>query len=213
MERDVAEPAVTEAEPRQGRSLRTTDGRRRRSERSRAAIVEAFLELLREGARPSSSEIAARAGCTQRTLFNHFADMEALREAVAIRQTERVLSLLPEPTEGTLDERADRYADALSRLLEDSMHVRWAVLVAERGEIAGFDVLQATHELFRDNLRRCFATELGALDEPAQAALLDALDVVTDAAVWRIRRVAHGQSVDAARCALRRTLTTLLGSG
>jgi hypothetical protein len=39
------------------------DGRRQRSARSRDAVVDAILELLREGnLRPGADEIAARAG-------------------------------------------------------------------------------------------------------------------------------------------------------
>lgn len=188
----------------------TTDGRRRRSERSRSAIVDAFLELLREGAQPSSTQIAERAGCTQRTVFNHFSDMDELLVAVAARQTERVLALLPAPTEGTFEERVADYAASLANMLEDTMHVRWAVLVAGAPTIAGIDVPRATHQMFRNNLDAAFGAELAALGDERRTAALDALDIVTDAAVWRIRRLHHGQSWADARAAVERALLDLL---
>src|SRR5690349_20360766 len=50
-----------------------TDGRLLRSQRTKRAIVDALLDLIREGhMKPSSAEIADRAGVTQRTLFNQF---------------------------------------------------------------------------------------------------------------------------------------------
>src|SRR5512133_1697488 len=74
---------------------RTHDGRNARAERSRAAVVEALLELLDAGdVRPTAERIAARAGVSERTVFQHFRDREALFEAAARRQYERVVPTL-----------------------------------------------------------------------------------------------------------------------
>src|SRR5690242_15438881 len=55
------------------------DGRRRRSQDSRARIVAAMLDLTREGAIPPTAEqVAARAGVGLRSVFRHFQDMESL---------------------------------------------------------------------------------------------------------------------------------------
>ena len=59
------------------------DGRRMRSKRSRAAIVEAALDLIREGTLvPTAQQISDRAGVGMRTFFRHFEDMEALFAAL-----------------------------------------------------------------------------------------------------------------------------------
>ncbi len=59
------------------------DGRRMRSERSRAAIIEAALDLIREGTLvPTAQQISERAGVGMRTFFRHFDDMEALFAAL-----------------------------------------------------------------------------------------------------------------------------------
>ena len=56
-----------------------SDGRRRRSLDSRARIVAAMLELVREGAvTPGAERVAARADVGLRTVFRHFKDMDSL---------------------------------------------------------------------------------------------------------------------------------------
>lgn len=191
--------------------LDSGDGRHRRSQRSRLAIVEALLDLLREGeVRPSSTAIAARAGLTQRTIFNHFTDMDELMAAAAERQSERVRSLLPTIPEGDLDERASAFADQLARLLEDTMHVRWAVMVHDVHQTGGIDIIRYVHDLLRRRVERAFAAELDAMPARRRKPTLDGIDVLADAGVWRVRRVQHGQSYDEARAAIERALCALL---
>jgi AcrR family transcriptional regulator len=63
--------------------LRVVDGRRQRSERSRAAILTAALNLIDRGNyAPTTREIAQEAGVGLRSFFRHFEDMEALIEAI-----------------------------------------------------------------------------------------------------------------------------------
>jgi hypothetical protein len=50
------------------------DGRRRRSERTRLAIIEAYLELLRQNLQmPTAAHLADQAGCSVRSIFMRFA--------------------------------------------------------------------------------------------------------------------------------------------
>ena len=59
------------------------DGRQSRTARSRLAICEACLDLVQEGAlQPSADQIAERAGLSRRSIFNHFADLAELYDAV-----------------------------------------------------------------------------------------------------------------------------------
>ena len=61
----------------------TQDGRTARAERTREKVVDAVLELLDGGdVRPTAERIAKRAGVSERTVFQHFADREALFGAV-----------------------------------------------------------------------------------------------------------------------------------
>ncbi len=55
------------------------DGRRQRSQASRAKIVTAFMELIESGdPSPSAARVAERAGVGLRSVFRHFDDMDSL---------------------------------------------------------------------------------------------------------------------------------------
>lgn len=77
------------------------DGRRRRSQDSRARIVAAMLELVREGdPSPSAELVATRADVGLRTVFRHFKDLESLyREMSAVIEAE-LMSLVHTPFKG-----------------------------------------------------------------------------------------------------------------
>jgi AcrR family transcriptional regulator len=65
-------------------TLPKVDGRRLRSERTRQVIIEAFMRLLRRTpAMPKASQIAAEAGCSVRSVFVRFSDLDALSVAAA----------------------------------------------------------------------------------------------------------------------------------
>ncbi len=87
-----------------------TDGRRRRSQDSRARIVQAMLELVHAGdPAPAAEQVAARAGVGLRTVFRHFRDMDSLyREISQVVEVElRAMVLAPfegeTPRERTLE--------------------------------------------------------------------------------------------------------------
>src|SRR6188472_2459665 len=72
-----------------GTGSQVVDGRRARSERSRAAIVDAFLSLLPEAnRRPTVEEIAIAAGVSERSVYRHFPDVDALVHAAMNRRIE-----------------------------------------------------------------------------------------------------------------------------
>ena len=77
------------------------DGRRKRSQDSRARIVQAMLELVREGGvSPSAELVAARADVGLRTVFRHFNDLDSLyREMSAAIETE-LMALVHTPFKG-----------------------------------------------------------------------------------------------------------------
>ena len=77
------------------------DGRRRRSQDSRARIVQAMLDLVREGGvSPSAETVAARADVGLRTVFRHFNDLDSLyREMSAVIESE-LMALVHTPFKG-----------------------------------------------------------------------------------------------------------------
>ena len=69
------------------------DGRTVRGQRTRQALVDALFALLDDGRAASHGErIAQRAGVSERSVFQHFPDREALFEAVARQQWERMIN-------------------------------------------------------------------------------------------------------------------------
>ena len=100
--------------------VESIDGRRKRSARSRAAIITATLTLLENGnLSPTAKQIAEEAGVGLRSFFRHFEDMDALLEAVdqQARQHYEHLFLLPRP-DGDIEARLSDYIDVLSNAFE-----------------------------------------------------------------------------------------------
>jgi AcrR family transcriptional regulator len=97
------------------------DGRRLRRDRNRMAVVDALLDLYSEwNLRPSTAEIAERAGLSHRSLFRYFDDFEDLcREAIS-RAEQRALPLVrieADPA-APLEDRIDALVTQRLRLFE-----------------------------------------------------------------------------------------------
>ena len=70
-----------------------SDGRHRRSERTRQALIKAYLDLLREKQQPPKApEVAKRAGCSVRSVFERFSDVLALSLAAADYSIEQAMA-------------------------------------------------------------------------------------------------------------------------
>ncbi len=110
------------------------DGRRRRSARSRAAIVTATLNLLDSGnLAPTAKQIAAEAGVGLRSFFRHFEDMDALLDAVDEHMRQYYEQLFSQPPgDGSMDERivdiityrAEAY-ERLKKMMQSTMAHLW----------------------------------------------------------------------------------------
>jgi len=96
------------------------DGRAARSRRTRRAIVEAMRTLHGEGdLRPGASLIAERAGVGKRTVWQQFADMEALLVEASRRDLEILMTMLtPIEADLPLDERITRFVSRNARIYE-----------------------------------------------------------------------------------------------
>ena len=106
-------------------TIESLDGRRQRSARSRAAIIEASFELMQEGVlAPTAQQIAERAGVGIRSFFRHFEDMESLASASDehIRSTYEALWAGGDRS-GGLDERIQRAVERHSDAYEQVAHL------------------------------------------------------------------------------------------
>ena len=191
----------------------TPDGRTVRAERTRQALVDALLSLLYEGElRPTAERIAARAGVSERSLFQHFADREALYQAVALQQYERVAPTL-EPIDLTLPlpERIDAFVAQRARLLEEVTPVRRAALLLEPESEVVSGWLQSTRRQKAREVERAFGAELEEFGRRERDTVLAALVAASAWTSWESLRAHQRLSAERAQAAMRRAVASLLG--
>jgi AcrR family transcriptional regulator len=188
------------------------DGRTARARRTREAIVDAVLGLLDAGdLRPSVEDIAARAGVSPRSIFQHFGDRETLLRAVGMRQTERVSQIVEHlPDTGPFDERLEAFVEQRARVLEFITPVRRSALLNEPFSEGSHAGLQAFRAFKRAEAERVFAPELDGLPAAEREEVVRALGAATDWNTWEALRAHQGLSVADARAVMRRTIGALL---
>lgn len=192
------------------------DGRKLRSERSREAIVDAMLVLIEEGrVRPTSAAIAAKAGVSVRSVFQHFADMDDIFVAVADRQALRVGALYARHSyEGDFETRLAEWVERRAGLYEMVASIRRAAIAQERTSPSIHARLQLARSLARKDLANAFSQELGEsdpkrlVDDPRWQALA----AVGSFRFWDTLRVTGRLSPEAAGVALTTALRSLLTS-
>ena len=83
-----------------------SDGRRMRTERGRAAVVEELLALVNQGIHPTVAEIAEQSGVSERTVFRYFPDRESMYIAIAVEIFPKIAHCFSlKPPKAGLDER------------------------------------------------------------------------------------------------------------
>ncbi|MET0510360.1 MAG: TetR/AcrR family transcriptional regulator [Thermoleophilaceae bacterium] len=191
------------------------DGRTVRAERTRSALVESLLALLDEGeVRPTAAEIADRAGVSERSVFQHFSDREALLEAVAREQYERVMpTLTPVDASRSLSERIDEFATQRCRMFEQGKGVRRAALLMEPESevVAGW--LTQVRRAGVAEVERVFRRELEHTPADSRDQLRAALVAACAWGCFESLRLHQGLSVARTRGAMRMTLARLLAEG
>jgi AcrR family transcriptional regulator len=193
----------------------TTDGRVRRGERNRNALVDALLALIEDGElQPSAPRVAERAGLSLRTVFQHFADMESLYATLADRQTRRVTALLtPLPDRSApLARRVDALLDQRAALYEAIAPVRRAALLVAHRSPELQTRLATFGRFLRRQVAQTFAPELDAVRSDRRTELLAALDVATSWEAWDQLRTAQRRSVGTAKRATRVLVVAAVGT-
>lgn len=189
------------------------DGRRARSARSRAAAVDAILDLLSAGSTvpPSAAEVAERSGLSIRTVFRLFDDLESLYAAAVERQRERLGEYFVfEATDGDVDARVADLVAQRVRLYEAILYVRpFAEQLRHTSEVVGA-MLGLIDTQQREQLAAQFAPELASRSVAERNELLDALAVATGWAAWDGLRRQQGRSSVRAKRAMARTVSALV---
>jgi TetR/AcrR family transcriptional regulator of autoinduction and epiphytic fitness len=190
------------------------DGRRARGERTRAAIISAFIELIEEGERkPTGQQIADRAGTSIRALWTNFADLETLYDAVGrmllARDDQSPAAI---PAHLPLARRIELFCAQRAAGLEDIAPFAKANRLREPFSAALRTNRRRFLDRIADEVDEVFAPELAAAGDD-RADLHLALTATASWAWWAVLR--EDFDLDVARCTeiLRAALTRLLADG
>ncbi|MGZ3259280.1 MAG: hypothetical protein ACXWLB_13985 [Reyranella sp.] len=189
-----------------------TDGRRRRSERTRLAIIEAYLELLRRNsAMPTAAQLADQAGCSVRSIFERFSDLNALSlatadYAIAKGQAEAV----PRDVDGDRSTRIRSHVETRAFACEKWLPLWRIVIGLDQPE------LRTRVEWVRlaniERMKLMYRLELSLLAEPVRDELLIALAMLISFESWDQMRHSFRLSTEAAQAVWRSAIDRMLPS-
>ncbi len=191
------------------------DGRAARAQRTRETLADALLELLERGeVAPSAKRIAAHAGVSERSVFQHFADLETLLGAVADRQVARlgVGFRVAAPRGESVEHRVAALVEARAALYERIAPVRRAALLQAPFSAAIEARLGAMRRELRAEVLRLFEPELRGRSASDRREVADALCAAASFSAWEHLRRHAGASRPRTERAVARTLAALLGS-
>ena len=162
------------------------DGRRKRSEDSRARIVAAMLELVQDGEMaPGAEQVAAHAGVGLRTVFRHFNDMDSLYREMSAAIEAEIMEVAAKPLKGEtwrekLSDMIARRAGAFEKM---APYQRAAVVHRHRSPY-----LEDGHERFNATCR-AYLMAILPKDVAARPTMLESLDLMLSFETWsRLRR-------------------------
>lgn len=184
-----------------------TDGRTTRGQKNKKQIVQALIELIREGhLAPTAELVSARAGVGLRTVFRHFKDMETLYREMA-REVEAIVApVLATPVLGdTVHDKLMHAIDRRADMFEKLAPIQAANLVhLHESEFLRNQQAQ-TVELQRYLLRAFLPTQI-VKDKP----LFESLDLILSFESWLRLRRDQRLGVRQAKKVLQRSVEQLL---
>jgi AcrR family transcriptional regulator len=184
-----------------------SDGRKHRSQKSQALIVNALLELIAQGnLEPSADQIAEIAKVGRRSVFRHFKDMDSLYREMNASVTASVASALDQPFQATewrgkVLELVDRRAAVFERLKPFMLSVQVHRHRSPFLKSASVQYVRQARELLVKHLPK---------EVVRDAAQVEALDLLLSFGTWWRLRDVQGLSVAKAKLVLKRAIEALL---
>src|SRR5581483_3661230 len=183
------------------------DGRKHRSQKSQARIVNAMLELVAQGnLEPSADQIADIAKVGRRSVFRHFKDMDTLYREMTNSIATTMGSIVLQPFqaadwEGRVLELVDRRAVGFEKMKP--------FLLAGQVHRHRSSYLKGSHAQFVQMLRQIL---LGLLPKEIarNADLVEALDVLLSFGTWSRLRDDQGLSVARSKRVLKQAIQSVL---
>jgi len=208
-----ADPGAPVTEPDTAGAGPETDGRRLRRALNREAVVDALLDLYSDGnLRPSTDEIAERAGISPRSLFRYFEDADDLAGEAVTRQLGRAMPLVPigAGPDAPFAARVTALVDQRLRLFTSVGQAAHVSRLRAPFQPRLAESLAQSRRFLRGQLRALFATELAALPDSAAEAALAAADVLCGFESFQLLTGDQGFAVGEVRPILVANLTALL---
>ena len=187
------------------------DGRHLRSERTRLAIIEAYLELLRrKSVMPTAAQLADEAGCSVRSIFGRFSDLNALSlatadYAIAQGQAEAVAR----DFNGDRPTRIRSHVETRALACEKWLPL-WRIITSldQDAEMRTRVVVVRLANIER--MKLMYRLELASLREAARDQLLTALAVLISFESWDQMRHTFRLSTEAAQSVWRSAIDRML---
>lgn len=185
------------------------DGRHMRSRTTRARIVEALLDLVRDGdVSPSAAQVAETAGVGLRTVFRHFDEMESLYREMSEAIEAQVMPIMLTPFVATnWQDRLREMADRRIGIYETIMPFRISASVKRFQSPVLMAGYRRALELERTSLHAVLPTEI--IDQPSVAS---AIEVTLSFQCWRRLRHDQGLAIEDARAVMHTLLEAILAN-
>jgi AcrR family transcriptional regulator len=201
MTNDNAQPAV------RGGNERRKDGRLERSRSSRAKIVAAMLDLVGNGdVNPSAARVAEQAQVGLRSVFRHFADMDALYREMGDVIEARVAPIIAVPPVGaTWKLRVFDIAARRAKVFEAILPYRISA-----------NVKRFQSPYLMQDYRRLLNLEIAIVDAQLPPSVAkdvvasSGLSVILSFQTWRLLRHDQQLPVDRAQTVVQRLLQSAL---
>ena len=193
--------------------LPTIDGRRARRDQNRDRVVDALLEIYRDGnLQPAVAEVAERSGVSHRSVFRYFEDLDELYRVAIERQLRSMLDhlLISAIGEGPFGDRVDAIIEnrqAIYDVAQNPSRVGQMlapvepIIAAHRRDIAARAV---------DQISQHFAPELARLESGPRRAVEEALALSLSLDSIEYLRQVRRLSRDQSTAAMRSTVFALL---
>ena len=177
------------------------DGRLERTARTRQALIEAYLEIAREKKRtPTTAEVARRAACSQRLIFERFGSLGKLGLAAFDHIMQTRARTEPDGQVLTADRQARiRYQVGVRALRCETWLPVWRLVASVQGTSHPLDErIERVRALTRARLELMYGRELDTLGASERAGTLIALEALTEWSCWGRMREHHGLSFEQA---------------
>ena len=194
---EVSEGDLPGAAPRDPERV---DGRRLRSARTRQAIIDAYLALVRAKQRvPTAEQVARQANLSESAVYAHFADLETLGvSAFDHILTQRLSTPAGEMASADRNARIRFQISVRARNCENWLPL-WRVV--ERGFLSSPEIAQradTVREFTRARIKLMYQPELATLSEADRVATVSAIESLIDFESWGRLREHYKLSQEAA---------------